>query len=301
MEKLSPAAWQEAAKRHDIFARVRPEQKYRIVDALQSSGAVVAMTGDGVNDAPALKKADIGIAMGQKGTEVARAASGIVLMDDNFASIVNAVREGRRIYDNLRQAFVFLFSFHLPIVGLAIIPLFFGQPMVFLPIHIIFLELICDPASVLGFEREKARRGLMRELPRPAKESLINPGLWWKIISQGLAILAVSFGLYYYFALLKGDIGLGRTTAFVSLVASQVFLILFTREWHQIKSNKLLLGISAATLAMIILIVSLSALRQVFHLTAISWTEAGLVFSLPFIAMLAVGRIFSFKRAFSSH
>ncbi len=123
IDNLSPDAWQEMVRRHDIFTRVKPEQKYQIVEALQKSGAIVAMTGDGVNDAPALKKANIGIAMGLKGTEVARAAAGIVLLDDNFTTIVQAIQEGRRIYDNLRQAFVFLFSFHIPIVIIAIAPL----------------------------------------------------------------------------------------------------------------------------------------------------------------------------------
>ncbi|KKR48972.1 MAG: ATPase, E1-E2 type [Candidatus Magasanikbacteria bacterium GW2011_GWC2_40_17] len=280
LEKMSPFALREAVKRHDIFTRVHPEQKYLIVEALQKQGEIVAMTGDGVNDAPALRQANIGIAMGLKGTEVARAASGIVLMDDNFATIVNAIKEGRRVYDNLRQAFVFLFSFHLPIVGLAFLPLMLGQSLVFLPIHIIFLELICDPAAVLGFERESPRRNLMHQPPRSSQEPLINPHLWAIVFIQGISILAVSFGFYYYFALVMGDMELGRTAAFTSLVLSQIFLIIFSREPHQVKTNKLLLGIVLLTFALVFLIVEVPILRKIFHLVELSWFELGLIVSV---------------------
>lgn len=283
LEKLSPDALYEAVKHHDIFARVLPEQKYLLVEALQKHGGIVAMTGDGVNDAPALKKANIGIAMGTRGTEVARAASGMVLLDDNFSTIVNAVKEGRRIYDNIRHAFVFLFSFHIPIVGLAILPLLFGQNLIFSPIHIIFLEMICDPAAVLGFEREKARKGLMSESPRSINEPLINPVLWKKIFLHGLSITAISFAFYYYFAIYLGQIELGRTLTFGSLILSQTFLILVSREWYQIKTNKFLLYISLITIGFLFLAIYTAFLRKVFSLTALSWTELLLMIVLPFI------------------
>jgi len=291
LEQMSPETLKEAVRRCDIFTRVKPEQKYLIVDALQCLGEIVAMTGDGVNDAPALKKADIGISMGKKGTEVARAASGIVLMDDNFATIVDAVREGRRIYDNLRQAFVFLFSFHLPIVGLAFLPLLFGGPLIFLPIHVIFLELICDPAAVLGFEREKARRNLMARRPRQAKESLINTRAFLQIFIRGFAITAVSFGLYYYFGIYLGEHQLGRTLAFSSLVFAQIFLIIFSREWHQIKNNILLLVIAVITAAFILLALAWPPLRVIFHLVPLAAYQYLLVIALPFVAMAIIGRM----------
>lgn len=295
LEKMSPAALQEAVRRYDIFTRVEPEQKYLLVEALQNEDEIVAMTGDGVNDAPALKKANIGIAMGQKGTEVARAAAGIVLMDDNFASIVNAVKEGRRIYENLRQAFVFLFSFHLPIIGLAILPLFFGQPLIFLPIHIIFLELICDPSSVIGFEKEKARHNLMNERPRPANEPLVNPRAWGQIFLQGIFILALSFGFYYYFARHLGQAELGKSLAFGSLVMAQIFLIVFTREWEQVKSNKTLLFINALNFIFLLACFSLAPLRLVFHLVPLSGAQFALMLALPAALMGGVG-IFSRSR-----
>jgi len=270
----------------DIFARIRPEQKFSIVQALQANGEIVAMTGDGVNDAPALKKANIGVAMGEKGTEVARAAAGIVLLNDNFSTIVNAVKEGRRIYDNLRQAFVFLASFHLPIIGLALMPLFLGQDLIFLPIHIIFLELICDPASVLGFEREVPRQGLMTDRPRPVQESLIPARLWLRVLVQGLAIFVVSFGLYAYFGLYQGDLLLGRTLAFVSLVLSQIFMILVTREWFQVKRNKLLLTISVLTAAVIEAVIIVPVLRNLFGFVALNVTQQLLVWLLPLGVMV---------------
>lgn len=276
LDDLSPEALMEAVRRHDIFARVKPEQKYLIVEALQKNGEVVAMTGDGVNDAPALKKADIGIAMGIRGTEVARAAAGMVLTDDNFTSIVNAIKEGRRIYDNMRQAFAFLLTFHIPIIGLAFLPLIFGENLIFLPIHIIFLELFCDPVSVLGFDREKARHGLMEEAPRPSNEPLISPKIIWQVIVQGLGITALTFGFYAYYTFAVGQPEQGRTVAFAILVISQVSLILFSREWQQVKTNRLLLIISFITLLVIIAILELAPLRAVFHLTKLNlgqWLE----------------------------
>ena len=142
----------------NIFARVVPEQKLKIVNALKQNDEVVAMTGDGVNDAPALKSAHIGIAMGEKGTDVAREASSLVLMDDNFASIVGAVKMGRRICDNLQKALAYIFAIHVPIAGLSLIPVFFGNmPLLLWPVHIVFLELIIDPACSIIFEAEKRR------------------------------------------------------------------------------------------------------------------------------------------------
>jgi Ca2+-transporting ATPase len=265
LEQNSSKNLPQIVQEYTIFARVKPEQKYMLVQALQEQGEIVAMTGDGVNDAPALKKANIGIAMGQKGTEVARAAAGIILLDDNFATIVKAIHEGRRIYDNIRQAFVFLFSFHIPIVVMSFLPLLFGQDLFFLPIHIIFLELFCDPAAVIGFERDPARKGIMMSPPTPVTEPLINPALWSRVIIQACIIGGTSFGLYGYFGMVMGDVALGRTLAFMALVMTQLFLILFTREWEQVKKNTVLLWIIGGTMAVLHVILFTSIGRELFH------------------------------------
>jgi len=286
----------EIVKKYDIFARVRPEHKYRIVEALQKNGEVVAMTGDGVNDAPALKKANIGVAMGQRGTEVARFASGIVLLDDNFSTIVQAVREGRRIYYNMKRAFLFLFSFHLPIMLIALIPLLFGEPLIFAPIHIIFLELICDPVSVLGFEKEKARKGLMTEKPRPSNEPLVNPRLWFLVLIQGLSITALCLAFYYLFGIKINNLDLGRTVVFAVLVWSQILLILFSREWAQVKSNRLMLYLVLILLGALMLVLSFSAIRNVFHFVAIPLNLSAYLIFIPVVLMFFLGLVSKNKK-----
>ena len=166
LEQLSEAELALRVRTATVFARIMPEQKLRIVKALKASGEIVAMTGDGVNDAPSLKAAHIGIAMGGRGTDVAREASSIVLLDDDFGSIVKAVRLGRRIYDNLRKAMGFIFAVHVPIAGLALLPLLFGLPILLGPMHIAFLEMVIDPVCSLVFEAENG--GGRRDAPTAA-------------------------------------------------------------------------------------------------------------------------------------
>jgi Ca2+-transporting ATPase len=186
-----------------VFARIVPEQKLRIVEALKADGQIVAMTGDGVNDAPSLKAAHIGIAMGGRGTDVAREASSIVLLDDDFGSIVTAIRLGRRIYDNLRKAMSFIVAVHVPIAGLALLPLLLGLPIIFSPIHIAFLELVIDPVCSLVFEAEKEEEDVMRRPPRgPAEPLLPLPLLGWGAL-QGILAFAMA-GAIFVFALMNG-------------------------------------------------------------------------------------------------
>ncbi|HEX2944255.1 MAG TPA: HAD-IC family P-type ATPase, partial [Rhodopila sp.] len=191
--KMSDSVLQAEAARTSVFARIVPTQKLRIVRALQSSGQVVAMSGDGVNDAPSLKAADIGIAMGGRGTDVAREASSLVLLDDDFGSIVRTVRLGRRIYDNLRKAMAYIVAIHVPIAGLALLPLLAGLPLIFGPIHIAFLEMVIDPICSMVFEAEKQEADIMLRPPRAVGSKLFSASLvTWSLLQGVVAFLALA-------------------------------------------------------------------------------------------------------------
>jgi P-type Ca2+ transporter type 2C len=213
-----------------VFARTIPDQKLRIVNALKARGEIVAMTGDGVNDAPSLKAAHIGIAMGGRGTDVAREASSIVLLNDDFGSIVKAVRLGRRIYDNLRKAMQFIFAVHIPIAGLALLPLVSGLPIIFSPIHIAFLEMIIDPVCTLVFEAEIEEQNIMRRPPRAPDEALFSgPLIRWSVVQGVLAFALV--GSIYVIACRRGvPANEVRALAFFSLVTVIVALIFVNRS-----------------------------------------------------------------------
>ncbi|WP_448032881.1 cation-translocating P-type ATPase [Bradyrhizobium liaoningense] len=215
----------------NVFARVLPEQKLRIVQAMKRSGEIVAMTGDGVNDAPSLKAAHIGIAMGGRGTDVAREASSIVLLDDDFGSIVAAIRLGRRIYDNLRKAMAFIFAVHVPIAGLALLPLVFGLPLVLGPVHIAFLELIIDPVCSLVFEAEREERDVMARPPRRADAELFSWALVGWSVLQGVMAFG-SIAVIFLVALRSGvPADEARALAFIALVVCIVALVLVNRSF----------------------------------------------------------------------
>jgi Ca2+-transporting ATPase len=208
LEKLSDDELARILPATTVFARVLPEQKLRIVKALKAMGHVVAMTGDGVNDAPALKAANIGIAMGGRGSDVAREAAALVLLNDAFESIVAAIRLGRRIFDNLRKALSYILAVHIPIAGLALLPLLFGWPIVFFPVHVVFLELIIDPACSIAFEAEPEEPDTMRRGPRPSSTSLFDRRDVIFGVAQGAIGLLGSAG-----CLRDGDRESGRRTS----------------------------------------------------------------------------------------
>jgi P-type Ca2+ transporter type 2C len=233
LEKMSAEELKEKIKNVNIFARVVPEQKLRIVDAFKAAGEIVAMTGDGVNDAPALKSANIGIAMGGRGTDVAREASTLVLLDDDFSSIVGGVKMGRRIFDNLKKAIAYIFSVHIPIAGLSALPVLFGWPLILLPVHIVFLEFIIDPACTTAFEAESEESNIMQRKPRSIKSRLFNMKAAVIAAIQGIVALVIVVAVYLY----ANSAGLGtdtsRTMAFATIVVTNLALIATNRSWSQ--------------------------------------------------------------------
>ena len=231
LDRLDEAELATQVETTSVFARIMPEQKLRIVNAYKGKGEVVAMTGDGVNDAPSLKAAHIGIAMGGRGTDVAREASAIVLLDDDFSSIVKAIRLGRRIYDNLRKAMSFILAVHVPIAGLALLPLLFGTPLLFGPIHIAFLEMIIDPVCSLVFEAETEEDDVMRRPPRAPDEPLFSWALiGWSVLQGTVAFVLVA--ATYVMALRSGmPVPEVRALTFFSLVVVIVSLILVNRSF----------------------------------------------------------------------
>ena len=227
LNNISEEVLREKVKDVSIFSRVVPEHKMRIVKAFKANGEIVAMTGDGVNDAPALKYADIGIAMGKRGSEVSREAADLILMDDNFSTIVDTIKDGRRIYDNIRKAVGYVFTIHIPIAFACLIaPLLGISPasLFLLPLHVVLLELIIDPTCSIVLERQPAEHDIMERKPREPNEKLINARILTKSVIQGIAIFAASFGTYYVF-LQEGNSALARTMGLAVIMLSNLALV----------------------------------------------------------------------------
>lgn len=225
LETMSEQELIQRVRDTNIFARVYPDHKMRIVNALQSNHEVVAMTGDGINDAPALKQAEIGIAMGQRGTNVAKEAADLILMDDNFNTIVDAIANGRVIYNNIKKAISYLFVIHIPIILTSLFVPLFGLPLLLLPVHIVLLELIIDPTSSIIFQRIKADSDVMRTRPRSLNESLISLSAFSKCLLQGAAIFLVVFLSYIYLIKTGASQTLASTFAFTVLVFANILVV----------------------------------------------------------------------------
>jgi len=271
LERLDEAALRERVRQVSVFARVVPQQKLRIVEALKANGEIVAMTGDGVNDAPSLRAAHIGVAMGGRGTDVAREAAALVLLDDDFGSLAAALRQGRRIFDNLRKAMCYILAVHVPVAGLALLPLLFGWPMVLAPAHIVFLEMVIDPVCAIVFEAESEEDDIMRRPPRDPRQPLLSRALVLWSLAQGAAVLLLLASMYALLMHWHTDVEVARALLFVALVATNFGLILLNRSFSSSLLTALrrpnpalwrVLGLTATALAVVLY---LPAARELFQ------------------------------------
>ncbi len=292
LARMSEAEVAACVRDARIYARVDPEQKIRIVTALQQYGECVAMTGDGVNDAPALRRADIGVAMGREGTDVAREAADMVLLDDNFATIVGAVREGRRIYDNIRRFVLFVLASNIgEILTIAAAPLF-GLPIPLLPIHLLWINLVTDGLPGLALAAERADADVMREAPRPRDESVFAHGLWQHILWVGLLIGGMTLAVQGWGW--RGASPRWQTMAFCVLTFAQMGLALAVRSERRsllslgLLSNLPLFGAVMLTVLLQLLVVYLPAANAVFKTEPLSATEMLLCAAGGLTVLLAV-------------
>jgi Ca2+-transporting ATPase len=300
IERMTDSELNVAVRRVSIFARIIPAQKLRIVQALKADGDVIAMTGDGVNDAPALKAADIGIAMGGRGTDVAREAASLVLLDDDFGSIVRTIRLGRRIYDNLRKAMAYIIMVHVPIGGLALLPLVTGLPLIFGPVHIAFLEMVIDPVCSMVFEAENEEADIMRRRPRASTSPLFSPALMVWGFLQGV-VAFIPLAAVYWLALRRGlpeeD---ARALTFVSLVLVDLGLVLVNRSFGPLilngrgGGNHAFWWVSGVTLVLLALVLVWRVGRQLFRFGPLHADDLALVAAV----VLSVVTVVQFLKRF---
>lgn len=285
-----------AARDVNVFARVKPQQKLALVEILKRQRQVVAMTGDGVNDAPALKAAHIGVAMGQRGTDVAREAGALVLLKDDFGSIVSAIRMGRRTFANMRQAMVYTVAVHVPIVGLSLLPVMFGLPLLLTPLHIAFLELVIDPACSIVFEAEEGDASLMQQAPRRPEEPLLSRHDALQSVMYGTLTTVVAFGLYALLLDAGEALSSAAASVFVLLVMANAMLILPSRsrhrEWHRLWSGlpRVSIWVMAGTAAGLWVVTMVPGIAPAFRFTPLA-PEVWWLSALGGVGMLGVFQV----------
>lgn len=291
LEAMTDEQLAERIKKINVFARMVPEQKLHIVKSLKMNGEIVAMTGDGVNDAPALKASHIGVAMGARGTDVAREASSIVLLEDDFNSIVTAVRMGRRIYENLKKAMMYILAVHIPIAGLSLIPVIFKWPLILFPVHIVFLELIIDPACTLVFEAENDDKDIMKCKPRKIDDKLFDLLAVIRCLIQGMLALASTLTVYLVF-MHDHSPETARALAFLTLVVCNLGMILSNRSLTRSiigmmkEKNIALFWVLGGATVLMTAVLTIPFLQNMFRFGQLSTTDLSIALFSGLIAVI---------------